>query len=254
MTVPSTAPTFGGLGAASVGTTDASGLTVPYAPGVTLGAKLLVALFGDDGPTGQVNWVAASGWSAVVSTAGGAFSRYRLSAFEKIADASDVAASLAGSSTPAFTITGSAGGGVGVSIGQMAVAPYGTTTEATGVTGLSSGTSVSPASITSSADNSLAVFIAAWQSTSDIDAVAGNSGGTWAKEPAVTTGFDYSLAWQHAPLASAGTISGGSAALSSTLLNWGISFAVKGCNLLAVDFVSPLTTISGVADIGVAPS
>lgn len=222
------------------------GIPVIFPSTIALGDRLVVAVFGDDGASGAMSWGTAGGesgdWPLIAAVGDGG--QKTLAVFSRMATQADV--NQAGSGFELFTPVSSTNG-LGREVGQMAAyAPSGAV-EASG-SNSGTGTAVAPSSITTSADDELAIMIATYESTSDIVAITGNSGGVWS-ESAPNTALGYTLSFQQADMPTAGVISGGSATISSSLFWQNVTFALKRTNLIVCDFLSPLALISGVSDI-----
>lgn len=237
-----TMPSLASQGAAVAGDTSVSGFDVQYAPNVALGQKMFIAIMGDDLAAGSLDWDTPSGWTRTGQQGTGA--RRCFCVLERVATSTDVAHSLAGDSVH---LSCSATNGTGPALAQMQVAANANATESI-TTGTAASATVTPGSITTTKDNSLALMACAYESSSSIDAIIGNTGGTWqAQAPTLANGF--MIDWQYAQMPIAGTISGGNAAISSSLRWLNVCFGLQGSNVITVDCLSPLAFAGGVADV-----
>lgn len=234
-----TMPSLGSQGTAVAG--DTTSCFVPYAPNVALGQKMFIAVYGDDLITGSASWDTPSGWT---TTGAQSVGHRGMSVFERVATSTDVAHSIAGDNV---TVTCTSTNGGGPAIGQMQVVNDANASESI-TTNTAASTTVTPGSITTTKDNSAAFMCVAYESSSSIDAIVGNTGGTWAAQaPTLANGF--MLDWQIAQMPTAGTISGGSAAISSSLRWLNVCFGLQGSNIVTADFISQLAFAGGVSDI-----
>lgn len=245
-----TAPAFINLGplAFHSNTSHAAlgGIPLQYPTNVVLGQRLVAAVFGDDLASGAMSWGSAGGegadWPLIGRVNDGG--QRTLAVFSKLADQGDVDNSAINGFN-IFTPVSSTNG-LGKEIGQIAAyAPSGAV-EAAG-TNSGTGTAVAPSSITTSANEELAVMIAAYETTSDIQAITGNTGGTWSESQSQTS-LGYTLSFQQAAMPTAGTISGGSATISSALFWQNVTFAIQGVRIVTTDLLAAIDNISGVVD------
>ena len=99
---------------------------------------------------------------------------------------------------------------------------------ASGTAGMSTGTTVSPASITTTVAEELCVACIAYDSsTATIGAI---SGGLWSEFSTEQTDGGWSFVFDVQEVASASTVSGGSATISTSVHHGCITFAVKPLN------------------------
>lgn len=240
MTAP--APIY--VSSIAFGDTNSIDVNYPIAGGnhlVAVGNRLTVAVVGDDDVGGSCDWDLPSGWTSVCKTT----SRRGFEVFTKIADAGDVSAST-------LTVTTQGGQIGGFSVGRMCVVDNGPTIEGSiGNNGFTA--SVIPGSVTTTKDDELVLCAIAFQSSSSIDVITGATGGTWADDwgpDAASNGVrSFSIDFQYCTKATAGSLSGGVAALSSPLFWFTGTFAIQSPIIVTADFVSAMAFGGGVSDI-----
>lgn len=204
-----TAPSFGAAGTVGVGDTGAlTDCIATYPTGIgnnTSGMSLFAFVFGDDGVSGSTNWNTPAGWTSIGQIGGS--TRRSSNLFWKNAN----------SESGTLTIVNGAGGahGTGTSIAVIFRYSGALTSGATEAYNNSVGgtTAVAPSSITTTHLDELALCFIAFENVNTCSSIAGNTGGTWTQDNLQQS--TYSVAANSAPLASIGTISGGSATLGA---------------------------------------
>lgn len=164
---------------------------------------------------GASAWVTPSGFTSIIT---GGDATVSVGAFYKIATGSE-------SGTIAMTCTGAF-----ITAGQIARYSTSALTSPTEGAATNSGSSASaaPSSVTTAgADRLVICLIATDSSSTTTAAISGATGGTWTESAAEQTGISLTNDYQHSAIAVAGTLSGGTAALSGSAAWRSITFALK---------------------------
>jgi hypothetical protein len=202
-------------GDACVGTWDCA----PACPSTVAAGDILIAVIYATCFAGTVDTASpATGWTALKSI--GLGTQRAVVTFYKVADGTE------DSTTPSFSGGFSAPGISGNgNIYLYTGSGTGGVVPASGTTNSGSSTSATMSNVTTTAANSLAVCIVV--SGGSIADATGEAGGDWTKAATTDNISSVNVANQTAGMASVGSITGGTAAISPSTNWWTLSFEIK---------------------------